>query len=141
MSKPVVVYGASGYTGRLICEYLRDYGVPFIAAGRSADKVESSMQSNVAGIETADYEVKEVAHEVDALADLFAGAKVVCNTVGPFSTLGGTVVEAALKAGVHYTDTTGEQDWLMRCDDDYAADFTAAGLLLAPGIAQMYTTG
>ena len=34
--KPVIVYGASGYTGRLICEYLREYGVPFIAAGRSA---------------------------------------------------------------------------------------------------------
>ena len=34
MSKPVVVYGASGYTGRLVCEYLREYNVPFIAAGR-----------------------------------------------------------------------------------------------------------
>ena len=33
--KPVVVYGASGYTGRLVCEYLREYGIPFIAAGRS----------------------------------------------------------------------------------------------------------
>ena len=139
--RPVIVYGASGYTGRLICEYLREYGVPFVAAGRSADKLESSMRSNVAGIETADYEVREVAHEVDALADLFAGAKVVCNTVGPFSTLGDTVVEAALRAGVHYTDTTGEQDWLMRCDDEFGADFAAAGLLLAPGIAQMYTTG
>lgn len=139
--KPVIVYGASGYTGRLICEYLREYAVPFVAAGRSADKLESSMRSNVAGIETADYEVHEVAHEVDALADLFAGAKVVCNTVGPFSTLGATVVEAALRAGVHYTDTTGEQDWLMRCDEDFGAEFAAAGLLLAPGIAQMYTTG
>jgi NAD(P)-dependent dehydrogenase (short-subunit alcohol dehydrogenase family) len=139
--KPVIVYGASGYTGRLICEYLREYAVPFVAAGRSADKLESSMQTNVAGIETADYEVQEVAHEVDALADLFAGAKVVCNTVGPFSKLGATVVEAALRAGVHYTDTTGEQDWLMRCDEDFGADFAAAGRLLAPGIAQMYTTG
>ena len=32
--KPVVVYGASGYTGRLVCEYLREYNVPFVAAGR-----------------------------------------------------------------------------------------------------------
>ena len=31
--KPVVVYGASGYTGRLVCEFLRQYGIPFIAAG------------------------------------------------------------------------------------------------------------
>ena len=34
--KPVVVYGVSGYTGRLVCEYLREYNVPFIAAGREA---------------------------------------------------------------------------------------------------------
>lgn len=139
--KPVIVYGASGYTGRLICEYLREYGVPFVAAGRSADRLEASMQSNVAGIETADYEVIEVDHDVDSLTKLFSGASVVCNTVGPFTTYGATVVEACLEAGVNYLDTTGEQDWLITCDETYGADFAAAGLLLAPGIAQMYTTG
>ena len=34
--KPVVVYGASGYTGRLVCEYLREFNVPFVAAGRGS---------------------------------------------------------------------------------------------------------
>src|SRR6185436_14618670 len=77
--KPVVVYGASGYTGRLICEYLRDYNLPFVAAGRSTDKLTASMGSNVAGIETADYEVAEVSHDVDSLTELFKGASVVCN--------------------------------------------------------------
>ena len=66
--KPVVVYGASGYTGRLVCEYLREYNVPFVAAGRDEDKLHASMESNVAGIETADYEVVEVEHDV-AVAD------------------------------------------------------------------------
>ena len=51
------------------------------------------------------------------------------------------MVEACLAAGAHYTDTTGEQDWLITCDEKYGADFAAAGLLLSPGIAQMYTTG
>jgi len=51
------------------------------------------------------------------------------------------VVEACLVAGTHYLDTTGEQDWLITCDEQYGADFAAAGLLLAPGVAQMYTTG
>ena len=139
--KKVVVYGASGYTGRLICEYLREYNVPFVAAGRSQEKLESSLAHNVAGVETADYEIRTVDHDVESLAELFDGASVVCNTVGPFSTLGPDVVEAALKAGVHYTDTTGEQDWLMGCDDEWGAKFADAGLLLAPGIAQMYTTG
>ena len=139
--KPVIVYGASGYTGRLICEYLRDYHLPFVAAGRDKDKLQDAMSSHVAGIETADYEIEAVEHDVDALAELFAGASVVCNTVGPFSKLGPVVVEACLKAGVHYLDTTGEQDWLITCDEKYGADFAAAGLLLAPGVAQMYTTG
>ncbi|WP_405061249.1 DUF5938 domain-containing protein [Kribbella sp. NBC_01505] len=140
-AKPVVVYGASGYTGRLVCEYLRQYNVPFVAAGRSEDKLKASMSSNVAGIETADYEIATVDHDVAALTDLFKGASVVLNTVGPFSELGPAAVEAALAAGAHYTDTTGEQDWLITCDEKYGAQFAEAGLLLAPGIAQMYTTG
>src|SRR3954447_24886343 len=139
--KPVVVYGASGYTGRLVCEYLRHYHVPFVAAGRDKDKLNDSMTSHVPGIETADYDITVVDHDVAALTELFSGASVVCNTVGPFSELGPAAVEACLAAGVHYTDTTGEQDWLITCDEQYGADFAAAGLLLAPGIAQMYTTG
>jgi hypothetical protein len=135
------VYGASGYTGRLICEYLREYGVPFVAAGRDETKLKSSMASNVAGIETADYEVVQVGHEVESLTELFDGASVVCNTVGPFRTHGAEVVEACLATGAHYLDTTGEQDWLITCDETYGARFAEAGLLLAPGVAQMYTTG
>jgi short subunit dehydrogenase-like uncharacterized protein len=140
-TKPVVVYGASGYTGRLICEYLREYNVPFVAAGRDAGKVKASMHTHVPGVETADYEILEVAHDVGSLTKAFAGASVVCNTVGPFSRLGPEVVEACLASGTHYLDTTGEQDWLITCDEKYGSDFAAAGLLLAPGVAQMYTTG
>lgn len=139
--KPVVVYGASGYTGRLICEYLREYNIPFVAAGRDEDRLTDSMTSWVPGIETASYEIVQVEHEVGALTKLFSGASVVLNTVGPFSKFGPEVVEASLAAGVHYTDTTGEQDWVMTCDETYGSDFAAAGLLLSPGLAQMYTTG
>lgn len=139
--KPVVVYGASGYTGRLVCEYLREYGIPFIAAGRSADKLHAAMTSNVPGIETADYEVVEVQHNTEALTELFRGASVVLNTVGPFAKFGPEVVQACLAAKCHYTDTTGEQDWLITLDEQYGAKFAQAGLLLSPGLAQMYTTG
>jgi short subunit dehydrogenase-like uncharacterized protein len=139
--KPVVVYGASGYTGRLVCEYLREYNIPFIAAGRSADKIHAAMKSNVAGIETASYEVVEVPHTAEALTQLFKGASVVLNTVGPFAKFGHAVVQACLAAKCHYTDTTGEQDWLITLDQEYGARFGAAGLLLSPGLAQMYTTG
>jgi len=140
-AKPIVVYGASGYTGRLICEYLREYNVPFLAAGRDESRLKSSMESHVAGIETADYEVVELGHDPASLRELLSGASVVCNTVGPFRTHGPEVVEACLATGTHYLDTTGEQDWLITCDEKYGAGFAEAGLLLAPGIAQMYTTG
>ncbi len=138
-SKPVVVYGASGYTGRLVCEYLREYGLPFIAAGRSSDRIQSAMDHNVPGIETASYEVVAVEHSVDALTELFSGAKVVCNTVGPFAKYGPEVVEACINAGCHYVDTTGEQDWTIDCDENYGERMAERGLLLAPGVAQMYT--
>jgi hypothetical protein len=138
-SKPVVVYGASGYTGRLICEYLREFNVPFVAAGRDKARIADALEK-VPGIDTVDYEIVEVAHDVQPLAELFDGAKVVCNTVGPFAQYGPEVVEACLAAGCHYTDTAGEQDWLIVCDEKYGPQMAAADLLLAPGIAQMYTT-
>jgi short subunit dehydrogenase-like uncharacterized protein len=138
--KPVVVYGASGYTGRLICEYLRELNVPFIAAGRDAARVQAVMD-RIPGIETADYEVAAVDHSVKALTDLFKGSRVVCNTVGPFIKLGHEVAEACLATGAHYMDTTGEQDWVIEAQERWGAKFAAKGLLLSPGIAQMYTTG
>jgi short subunit dehydrogenase-like uncharacterized protein len=139
-TKPVVVYGASGYTGRLVCEYLREFNIPFLAAGRDKARIQEALD-RVPGIETVDHEVVEVEHHVAPLTELFAGARVVCNTVGPFAQYGREVVEACLAAGCHYLDTTGEQDWLMTCDDEYGQQMADRGLLLSPGIAQMYTTG
>ena len=138
--KKVVVYGASGYTGRLVCEYLREFNVPFIAAGRDKARIAEALET-VPGIGTVDHEIVEVEHAVGPLSELFDGASVVCNMVGPFATYGHEVVEACLAAGCHYVDTTGEQDWLIDAEAAYGARMAAAGLLLAPGLAQMYTTG
>jgi short subunit dehydrogenase-like uncharacterized protein len=138
--RPVVVYGVSGYTGRLVCEYLREYNVPFIAAGRDKAKVQAVVDK-IPGIESADYEVVEVEHNADALTKLFRGARVVSNMAGPFIKYGTEVVEACLAAGCHYTDTTGEQDWVMHANETWGEAFAKKQLLLAPNIAQMYTTG
>jgi short subunit dehydrogenase-like uncharacterized protein len=137
--KPVIVYGASGYTGRLVCEYLREYNVPFVAAGRDKTRIQEAMDK-VPGIDTVEHEIIEVAHDVEPLAELFDGARVVLNTVGPFAQYGREVVEACIASGCHYLDTTGEQDWLIICDEEYGQRMADKGLLLAPGIAQMYTT-
>ena len=76
---PVVVYGASGYTGRLIIEFLREYSIPFVAVGRNRDRVEEALKT-IPGIENADYQVAEVEHTVEALTELLKDKKVICNT-------------------------------------------------------------
>ena len=138
--KPVVVYGASGYTGRLVCEYLRELGLPFIAAGRDKKRVEDVV-SKIPGIETVEHECVAVGHDVGSLTELFKGAQVVCNTVGPFIKFGPEVVEACHNAGTHYLDVTGEQDWVLDTQAKWGKKFADKQLLLSPGIAQMYTTG
>lgn len=139
-NKPVVVYGASGYTGRLVCEYLRELNIGFIAAGRDKGRLQAGLDT-VPGLETADYSLAEVEHTVEALTSLFTGARAVCNMVGPFAEFGPATVEACYNAGVHYLDTTGEQDWMMWCRENFGEKFASKNLLLSPGIAQMYTTG
>jgi short subunit dehydrogenase-like uncharacterized protein len=61
--------------------------------------------------------------------------------VGPFAKYGHEVVEACINTGCHYLDTTGEQDWLLDCDENFGPRMAEKGLLLSPGVAQMYTTG
>ena len=138
-SKPVVVYGASGYTGRLVCEYLREFNLPFVAVGRDKSRIQEAMDK-VPGIDTVEHDIVEVSHDVEPLSELFDGASVVLNTVGPFAQYGGDVVQACLNAGCHYLDTSGEQDWMIVCDEQYGPRMAAKSLLLAPGVAQMYTT-
>ncbi len=134
--RPVVLYGANGFSGRLVAEFLREYNVPFTAAGRSGSKIREVM-SLVPGIETANYEVVETGGSVEELTKLFSGAKVVCNTVGPFIYNGPRVIEAALKAGCHYLDIGGEQKWAREVSENWGAKFAAKGLLAAPGTAFM----
>ena len=138
MNAPVIVYGAGGYTGRLVCEALRNYEIPFIAAGRNAKRIEEAML-RIPGIETAEYKVVQVEHTVEALSELFKGAKLVCNTVGPFEIYGETVVQAAAKAGIHYLDTTGEVQYMERMRDKYSAIFQDKNKVLAPNTAYMYS--
>ena len=134
--RPVVVYGANGFSGRLIAEFLREYNLPFVAAGRDGAKIRNVMD-HVPGIETADYEIAETAGSVNELSKLFSGAKVVCNTAGPFIYNGPRVIEAALNAGCHYIDIGGEQAWTLEVAENWGPKFAHLGLLASPGCAFM----
>src|SRR3984885_13010663 len=69
--KPVVVYGVSGYTGRLVCEYLREYNIPFIAAGRDKKRVQDVVDKIPGGGNRA--------------AQPFRGARGACQMGGSLS--------------------------------------------------------
>ena len=135
---PVVVHGPSGYTGMLIIDWLIDQRIPFTATGRSAERIEQNMRERVVRLESAEYEVIEVDHDVDALTKAWSGATVVCNTVGPFVDYGLIGVEAALRAGCHHLDTTGEQSYIIEARDQFGADYAKANLVCAPSTSYMY---
>ncbi len=134
--RSVVVYGASGFSGRLVAEFLREYQEPFIAAGRNRARMQEVLE-RVPGIDTADYEIVETDGSVPDLTKVFSGAKVVCNTVGPFIYNGPRVVEACLNAGCHYVDIGGEQAWLRHVSEHWGPKFAARDLLIAPATAFM----
>jgi short subunit dehydrogenase-like uncharacterized protein len=134
--RPVVIYGANGFSGRLIAEFLREYNLPFIAAGRNMGRLREVM-ARVPGIETADYECLETTDTLQDLTQLFEGAKVVCNTAGPFIYNGPRVIEAALNAGCHYLDISGEQTWIRTVSETWGPKFAERGLLAAPATAFM----
>lgn len=135
--RPVVIYGASGSTGRLVAEYLREMSVPFVAAGRNKARIQEVMDK-VPGIETADYEIAEVDGSVESLTNLFQGRKVVCNVVGPFLRYAPPVVEAALAAGCHYIDTAGEQPHMLTLLDVWGPKFAEKGLVVSPAMSIQY---
>jgi short subunit dehydrogenase-like uncharacterized protein len=138
---PVVVYGASGYTGMLTMDWLIDQNIPFTAVARNAKRTREIMAQRVVRLESAIYEIIEAEHTVEALTQAFKGAKVVCNMVGPFVKFGLTAVEAALNAGCHHLDTTGEQQYMRNARDQFGELYRQAGLLLSPSLSYMYTFG
>lgn len=136
----VVVYGASGYTGKLISRHLAGRNIPFIAAGRSATKIREQLGS-LEELKGAHYEIAEVPNEKAALTAFLEGKSVIYNTVGPFMQLAEPVVQASLEAGCHYLDSTGEQDWMLFLREHYGPVYAQRGLLLVPALAFMWTSG
>jgi Family of unknown function (DUF5938)/Saccharopine dehydrogenase NADP binding domain len=136
----VVVYGASGYFGKHLAEKLARKKVPFIAAGRNQDRLRSEL-SALPALQGAEYEIVAVKHDETALTELMRGKTVVYNLVGPYMQLGEPVLRAALSAGCHYLDCTGEQDWMYMLKAEYADKFADKGLCLLPATAAMWNLG
>jgi short subunit dehydrogenase-like uncharacterized protein len=120
----IVIYGASGFVGKLTAEYLasvshRSGGKARIAlAGRSVGKLEA-VRARLA--ESArDWPILTVdADRPSTLDDMAARTQVVITTVGPYSRYGLPLVAACAKAGTDYADLTGEAMFVRQSIDDY----------------------
>lgn len=137
--RPVIVYAASGYTGRLTCDWLTRLRIPFVAAGRNQGRLDEVVRE-MRG-KGADCVAQVAEHTPRGLRGLFEGAKVVVNISGPFSLLGRDVVDAALASGCHYLDSTGEQDFMLDMMREFGPSFREAGLLLSPSAAFLWGPG
>ncbi len=123
----IIVYGATGFTGRLVAEYLA--GSPsakhltWAMAGRSADKLAQVRDSIGAPADTP-LIVADIADPA-SLAAMAGQARVVLTTVGPYQLYGEPVVEACIVAGTDYADLCGEPLWMRRMIDTHGAAASA----------------
>jgi short subunit dehydrogenase-like uncharacterized protein len=126
--RKIGLLGATGYTGRLTATEFALRDVPVRLGGRSPErlaKVDSIDGTELAVVDTNDR------HALDRFLD---GLDLVISTVGPFELLGRPVVQAAVDAGVHYIDSTGEPDFIQWAYDT----FTNADTAIVPACGYDY---
>lgn len=132
----IAVYGATGYTGRLIAAELRRRGADFVLAGRSAPKLEI-VAEDVGGAETRAAPLDDPA----ALRKLLSGCAAVITCAGPFRRHGEPIVRAAIDSGAHYLDTTGEQPFIRAVFERHGPDAERAGVALISAMGFDYVPG
>ncbi|KAG8718560.1 hypothetical protein FRC08_004976 [Ceratobasidium sp. 394] len=128
----ILVIGATGYTGRIVVEYLstRKAALSLLVAlgGRTHSKVQK-----LAGGHTNWEAVYVDVSDEDSVLAAVEKSRVVMSLAGPWWTHGSTVVRACARYGVHYVDITGETHWVAKIIEEY--DFLAykTGACIIPG--------
>lgn len=122
-----LLYGAYGYTGRLITEKAKAYGLSPVLSGRNADKL-AALGSEF-NLETLVLDLKDKAALEAALKDF----PLVLHAAGPFKHTAGPMLEACLNTGTHYLDITGEIEVFEMA---HSLDETAKAkkIMLMPGV-------
>ncbi|HEY0391650.1 MAG TPA: saccharopine dehydrogenase NADP-binding domain-containing protein [Solirubrobacterales bacterium] len=130
MASRIIVFGATGYTGRLVCEQLVARGQRPLLAARDRGRVEA-LAAELGGLDSAVADVSRPS----SLAELVGAGDVLVSTVGPFVRWGGVALDAAIGAGAHYIDSTGEPTFIRRVFEREGprAEKAGSGLLTAFG--------
>lgn len=123
MAGRIVVFGATGYTGRLAAEALVRRGVRPVLAARNATRL-AELARDLGG--DLDVAVADVSRP-ETVTALVGKGDVIVATVGPFVKWGGPAAEAAIASGAHYIDSTGEPPFIREVFDHYGPRAAAAG--------------
>ncbi|MFG2986583.1 saccharopine dehydrogenase family protein [Streptomyces sp. NPDC048258] len=126
----VVVYGATGHTGRFIVAELRRRGLATVVSGRDAAQLEV-LAAEWPGVVVRPATVDDAS----SLDRALAGAAAVVNCAGPFAVTGGPVVEAALRAGIPYVDVAAEIEANVSMFADHAEAARKAAVPVVPAMA------
>jgi len=124
MAGRIVVFGATGYTGKLTAEALVRRGQRPVLAARSAAKL-----AELAGELGGDLDVKVAdVSRPETVTALVEEGDVIVATVGPFVKWGGAAAEAAIAKGAHYIDSTGEPPFIREVFERYGPRAESAGI-------------
>jgi short subunit dehydrogenase-like uncharacterized protein len=126
----IVVYGATGFTGQLVAEYLaahykNDKDLKWAMAGRSLDKLKSVREAVGATADTP--LIAADSSDAVSLKGMVDQAKVVITTVGPYQFYGNELVAACAASGTDYIDLCGEPIWMRQMIDKHEAAAKASG--------------
>jgi short subunit dehydrogenase-like uncharacterized protein len=110
----VVLFGATGYTGRLTAEAMAAAGTTPVLAGRDRGRLEA-LAGRLGGLPVAEADTARPG----SVRDLVGPGDVLVSTVGPFLTRGEPAVRAAIHAGAAYLDATGEPPFLRRVFEEH----------------------
>ena len=125
----VIVFGATGVTGRRVAAYLAERaaetGLRWAAAARDAGKAARVLAE--VGVHAPETVLADVADE-RSLESMAARARVVLNLAGPYTLFGGPVIEACVARGAHYADLTGEMPFVRRIVEDFHGPAMQAGV-------------
>jgi short subunit dehydrogenase-like uncharacterized protein len=135
---PVVLLGATGYTGQLIASRLVRAKVPFTAVGRDPERLRELTASLKAKVTT---KVADVTDAISLTKVVPRGTKVIVNTVGPYSELGEPVVRLALDRKAHYLDITGEQHFIRESHWQFNEPARRAQRAIVHAMAFEYAVG
>ncbi|MBL4906708.1 MAG: saccharopine dehydrogenase NADP-binding domain-containing protein [Sneathiella sp.] len=123
----IMIYGASGYTGQLVCQYLKESGLPITLAGRS----KSTMAAIAA--DTGFPCVELPLSDADNLRAALKNIDVVLHCAGPFSATAKPMIDACIASKTHYLDITGEID-VFEAAAARDEEAKSANIMVMPGV-------